>query len=277
MKPLTSDVKKKQERNRMNTKEKLCSGEPVFMVKLLYQDPALFELVGMLGFDCVWICNEHIGIDPSRMESLIRACRISGMDAVVRVKPANYQALLHPLEFGAKGIMCPRVQDADEVRELVRNIKFYPEGRRGVDGVNAEAGFGLIPFQEYLVRANRENFLIVQIEDPEAVEHIEEIAAVDGVDVLFVGPADLSLNLGIAGQFCHPKMMDVYERVCNACRKYGKTAGLSCAFDKIPEFMEQGFRFFVGGADYLVIRNGYMNLREQLLKNGFTMRPVAAP
>ena len=250
MKPLTSDVKKKQERNRMNTKEKLCSGEPVFMVKLLYQDPALFELVGMLGFDCVWICNEHIGIDPSRMESLIRACRISGMDAVVRVKPANYQALLHPLEFGAKGIMCPRVQDVDEVRELVRNIKFYPEGRRGVDGVNAEAGFGLIPFQEYLVRANRENFLIVQIEDPEAVEHIE---------------------------FCHPKMMDVYERVCNACRKYGKTAGLSCAFDKIPEFMEQGFRFFVGGADYLVIRNGYMNLREQLLKNGFTLRPVAAP
>ena len=166
---------------------------------------------------------------------------------------------------------------ADEVRELVRNIKFYPEGRRGVDGVNAEAGFGLIPFQEYLVRANRENFLIVQIEDPEAVEHIEEIAAVDGVDVLFVGPADLSLNLGIAGQFCHPKMMEVYERVCNACRKYGKTAGLSCAFDKIPEFMEQGFRFFVGGADYLVIRNGYMNLREQLLKNGFTLRPVAAP
>ena len=147
MKPLTSDVKKKQERNRMNTKEKLCSGEPVFMVKLLYQDPALFELVGMLGFDCVWICNEHIGIDPSRMESLIRACRISGMDAVVRVKPANYQALLHPLEFGAKGIMCPRVQDADEVRELVRNIKFYPEGRRGVDGVNAEAGFGLSRFR----------------------------------------------------------------------------------------------------------------------------------
>ena len=109
------------------------------------------------------------------------------------------------------------------------------------------------------------------------MEHIEEIAAVDGVDVLFVGPADLSLNLGIAGQFCHPKMMEVYERVCNACRKYGKTAGLSCAFDKIPEFMEQGFRFFVGGADYLVIRNGYMNLREQLLKNGFTLRPVAAP
>lgn len=62
-----------------------------------------------------------------------------------------------------------------------------------------------------------------------------------------------------------------------ACRKYGKTAGLSCAFDKIPEFMEQGFRFFVGGADYLVIRSGYMNLREQLLKSGFTLRPVAAP
>ena len=259
----------------MTTKEKLKAGESVMMVKVAYQDPAIYEMVGLLGFDCVWICNEHIGIDPSKMDSIIRACRLSGMDAVVRLKPANYMPLLHVLEFGAKGIMLPRTANADEVRRLVRDMKFYPEGARGVDGVNAEARFGLIPYQEYLKRTNAENFLIVQIEDPEAVPHIEEIAAVDGVDVVFVGPADLSLNLGIAGQFEHPKMLEVYERVAAACKKYGNAAGLSCGLDRIPHFQKMGYRFFVGGADYFFLFNGYKELHGKLEDMGFKLKPIA--
>ena len=259
----------------MTTKEKLKAGESVMMVKVAYQDPAIYEMVGLLGFDCVWICNEHIGIDPSKMDSIIRACRLSGMDAVIRLKPANYMPMLHVLEFGAKGLMIPRASGAEEVRRIVRDMKFYPEGARGVDGVNAEARFGLLPYAEYLKRANAENFLIVQIEDPETIPHIEEIAAVDGVDVVFVGPADLSLNLGIAGQFEHPKMLEVYERVAAACKKYNKAAGLSCGLDRIPHFQEMGYRFFVGGADYFFLFNGYKELHGKLEDMGFNLRPIA--
>ena len=107
----------------MTTKEKLKAGESVMMVKVAYQDPAIYEMVGLLGFDCVWICNEHIGIDPSKMDSIIRACRLSGMDAVVRIKPANYMPMLHVLEFGAKGIMIPRASGPEEVRQIVRDMK----------------------------------------------------------------------------------------------------------------------------------------------------------
>lgn len=259
----------------MTTKEKLKTGESVMMVKVAYQDPAIYEMVGLLGFDCVWICNEHIGIDPSKMDSIIRACRLSGMDAVIRIKPANYMPMLHVLEFGAKGIMLPRASGPDEVRRIVRDMKFYPEGARGVDGVNAEARFGLIPYPEYLKRTNAENFLIVQIEDPETLPYIEEIAAIDGVDVVFVGPADLSLNLGIAGQMEHPKMIEVYERVAAACKKYNKAAGLSCPLDRIPHFQEMGYRFFVGGADYVLLFNGYKELHGKLENMGFNLKPIA--
>ena len=215
--------------------------------------------------------------DPpcSKMDSIIRACRAGGLDAVVRLKPANYIPMLHVLEFGAKGLMIPRISGPDEVRQIVRDMKFYPEGTRGVDGVNAEARFGLIPYQEYLKKANAENFLIVQIEDPETLPHIDEIASIDGVDVIFVGPADLSLNLGIAGEFEHPKMMEVYEKVAAACKKYNKTAGLSCPLDRIPFFQEMGYRFFVGGADFVFLHNGYKQLHEQLENMGFKMKPAA--
>jgi 4-hydroxy-2-oxoheptanedioate aldolase len=136
--------------------------------------------------------------------------------------------------------------------------------------------FGLeLPKTLLLKKTNAENFLIVQIEDPETIDHIEEIAAVDGVDVVFVGPADLSLNLGIAGQFEHPKMQEVYERVAAACKKYNKTAGLSCPLDRIPHFQEMGFRFFVGGADYVFLFNGYRELHKKLEGMGFQLKPEA--
>ncbi|MFA6724898.1 MAG: aldolase/citrate lyase family protein [Lentisphaeria bacterium] len=256
----------------MSTKTKIKSGQPVYMVKVHYQDPALYELVGLLGYDCVWICNEHVGIDAAKMDGIIRACRISGMDAVIRIKPANYQPMLHVLEFGAKGIMLPRAQNAQEVEKVVSDMKFYPQGRRGLDGVNAEAAYGLTPMREYIAKANEENFLIVQIEDPETLPHIEEIAALPGVDVLFVGPGDLSMNLGIAGEFEHPRMLQIYEQVVAACQKHGKAAGIPCRPDKLPQYMEYGFRFFAGGADYHFIRNGYTELRAQLEQLGISLR-----
>ena len=259
----------------MGTKAKLQAGESVMMIKIAYQDPAIYEMVGLLGFDCVWICNEHIGIDPSKLDSIIRACRCSGMEAVVRIKPANYMPMLHVLEFGAKGIMLPRASGPDEVRRIVRDMKFYPEGARGVDGVNAESRFGLIPYEEYLKRTNAENFLIVQIEDPETLPHIEEIAAVDGVDVVFVGPADLSLNLGIAGQFEHPKMMEVYERVVAACEKHHKVPGVACGLPRVKHFQEMGYRFFASIGDYSFLFNGFKNLHGQLEEMGFKLRPIA--
>jgi 4-hydroxy-2-oxoheptanedioate aldolase len=254
-------------------RKKLAKKEPVFCFKTLYQDPALVEMIGLFGFDCMWICNEHVGIDPSKMESMIRACRASGIDAMIRTKPGTYKDLLHPLEMGASGIMLPRVKSAGEVRQVVKDMKFYPRGRRGIDGVNADAGFGLMDFKNYLEFANDNNFLLAQIEDPEVVDHIEEIAEIDDVDILFVGPGDLSTGMGIPGEVDHPEIVKVCERVAAACLKNGKAAGMACSnLGMVEKYLDMGFLFLSGGSDYKMMRTALFDLREKIIDLGFQVR-----
>ena len=256
-------------------RKKLTNKEPVFCCKTLYKDPSLIELAGLIGFDCLWICNEHIGLDPSQMENIIRACRISGIDAMIRTKPGTYRDLLHPLEMGASGIMLPRVKNAQEVRQVVKDMKFAPLGRRGADGVNIDADFGLMNFKDYLKKANDNNFLVVQIEDPETLEHIEEISEVEGVDVIFIGPGDLSIGLGVPGEIEHQQVQKAAQRVAAACRKNGKVAGIACgSLEMVQKYRDQGFLFLTGGSDYKIIKNGLLELREQVLDLGFTLRDI---
>src|SRR5690606_23615051 len=119
-----------------------------------------------------------------------------------------------------------------------------PLGRRGYDGVHAEANYGHLPSAEYTVEANRENFLIVQIEEPEVVPHIDAIAALPGVDVLFVGPGDLTLSLGKFGQTEDPEVQAILRQVADACRRHGKVAGIPCSAEQVPAYQALGFRFF---------------------------------
>src|SRR5687767_11336613 len=164
---------------------RLASGSTIFTAKTSYHNSDVIGLMGSFGFHGVWICLEHTLSDPSRVYSLIQSCQLANADAIVRVKPGNYADLLWLLEAGARGIMLPRVREAEEVREIVAAMKFPPLGRRGVDGIGPEANFGRMPMVEYFAEANRENYLIVQIEDPDVIPHIDAIAAVPGVDVLF--------------------------------------------------------------------------------------------
>lgn len=250
-------------------REKLERGEPVYTVKVAYQDPALYELVGNVGFDCIWVCNEHIGINPSTMDSIIRACRVSGIDAMVRTKPGSHRDLIQPLEMGASGLMLPRIKNADEVRAVVEECKFPPIGMRGIDGISADADFGLLSLKEYMKRANENTFIMIQIENVEVIDYIDEIAAIEGVDILFVGPADLSLSMGCPGEFNHPKIQEVCKKVVKACKKYGKTAGIPCgATDKINDYLEQGFKFLCGASDYRLIKNGFLKEKQEVEQLG---------
>lgn len=256
-------------------RRKMANNEPIFCVKLNYKDPDIFELVGQLGFDCVWICNEHLGFDPSMMANLIRACRTSGIDAMIRTKPGDYRDILHVLEMGAKGIMLPRTKDAAEARQVVSDIKFSPLGKRGFDGVNAEAGFGQLGFKEYMKFANDNNFLMVQIEDKETIDHIEEIAEIEGVDAVFVGPADLSINLGFPGEVNHPELMKVCERVIKACEKNGKYAGRPCGkHEDMQGLLDMGFKFITYGSDFRAINSFFRETRDFAINSGFKLRDI---
>ena len=240
-------------------RKKLTSGDPILTAKSCYTDPELVELIASAGFDAVWLCLEHRRIDPSMMYSLIQACRLGGADALVRVKPANHADLLWLLEAGVRGIMLPRVRHPDEVREVVAAMKFFPQGRRGSDVIHADAAFGRASLADYTVAANRETFLVVQVEEPEVVPQLDVIAAMPGVDALFVGPCDLTLGLGQMGPFDGPEVMKIVDAVAAACARHGKRAGIPCVADQAAKYRALGFTFLNVISDYRCVTHGLKN------------------
>jgi 4-hydroxy-2-oxoheptanedioate aldolase len=254
-------------------KRKLRDGKPVLAAKSNFMSPRIVEMMGLVGFDCLWICNEHLSLDMRDLDHAILACRASGMDTMLRRNVAGYHDLLQPLELGVHGFMIPRVRSVEYLRKIVEYVKFPPAGRRGLDGVNADAEFGLLPVAEYTRRANDETFIVAQIENPEALDILDGIASIDGIDVLFVGQGDLSLALGIPGQVRHDSIIRATEKVLEACAKHGKTAGIpALSAEDAQKLMSKGFRFFTTGADYRFIRNGLLALRKDFSEIGFTFR-----
>ena len=243
--------------------QKIKQGANVVCAKACYQDPELVELIASSGFDAVWICLEHKRMDPATVYALIQACRLGGADALIRVRPSNYTDLLHLIEAGARGIMLPRVRHPDEVREVVNAMKFPPLGCRGYDGIHAEADFGRAAPNNYLASANAGNFLVVQIEEPGVVPHIDAIAAMPGVDVLFVGPSDLTLGLGKFGQTDDPEVRAILQNVADACRRHGKVAGIPCAPEQVQGYHDMGYRFFNVISDYRCVINGMKTARAE--------------
>jgi 4-hydroxy-2-oxoheptanedioate aldolase len=164
------------------------------------------------------------------------------------------------LDLGAAGVMFPMVNDADQARTAVASMRYPPGGVRGMTSLSPPTGYGASA-REYFERANRELVTVVQIETPKAVENAAEIAAVDGVDVLFVGPLDLSANMGIAGEFGSPLLRDAYLKVGAACRKSGKAAGtLLGKPEQIGAFIDDGFTFLGLGSDGGVLADGLRSL-----------------
>ena len=237
-------------------RQKIARGEAVFTAKACYADPELVELMASTGFDAIWICLEHKRIDPALMYALIQACRLGGADALVRVKPANHADVLWLLESGARGLMLPRVRHPDEVREVVAAMKFFPQGRRGADVIHTDSDFGRMALPDYIQSANRETFLVVQIEEPDVVPHLDAIASLPGVDALFVGPGDLTLGLGQTGPLDGPEVMQIVGAVAEACRRHGKRAGIPCAADQVGKYRALGFTFFNVISDYRCVTHG---------------------
>ena len=245
-------------------RQKITQGKPAWCAKACYNDPELVELVGAFGFDAIWICLEHKRLDPSAIYALIQACRLAGADAIMRIKPANYSDLLPLLEAGARGIMLPRVRELEEVRRVVAAMKYPPLGRRGFDAIHADARFGLGSPTDYMAEANRETVLLVQIEEPEVIPHLDAIAALPGVDVLFVGPADLSLGLGKFGQPEAPEVTAVLKQVAEACGRHGKVAGIPCAPAQVERYYDLGYRFFNVLSDYRCLLDGFNQAKTKL-------------
>lgn len=221
-------------------------------------DPWLTEVVGRIGYDCVWFDMEHRSFGPDKIDPLSLACRATGMDLMVRICKNGYHSAMQALEFGANGLMIPHIRSAAEARQWVEWVRFPPLGRRGLDGAGADADFGLADTLEHIRHSNQEVFLALQIEDREAVEAIDEIAAVPGFDLFFVGAGDLSLSYGIPMQFHHALIEAALDRVAAAAARHGKWWGIPTGTPADAQrVLDRGGRMITAGGDHFLLVNGF--------------------
>jgi 4-hydroxy-2-oxoheptanedioate aldolase len=208
-------------------KERLTAGQIVRTMHVTGMINArAVEMAGCVGkFHGIWVDQEHSAVSHAQLEMILIACRAAGIDAFARVAPTDYATVMRPMETGCSGVMIAQVRTMAEVKQSVQWAKYPPVGIRGFFGTNAETCFGNVDMATHIANANRDRWLAIQIETPEAVEIVDQIAATDGVDWLFVGPADLSVTLGVPGNFLHAKCIDALKRVSAACKKAGKAWG----------------------------------------------------
>jgi 4-hydroxy-2-oxoheptanedioate aldolase len=238
--------------------QKLRAGEIVRVAGMSrLSDPWLAQVIGWSGYDVIWFDMEHRSFDYSVIDPLSLACRHVGIDLMVRILKTGYTAPMRALEFGATGLMIPHCMDAAEARQWVEWTKFPPLGKRGFDGAGADADYLFADPLEYMKHANEETFLVLQIEDKEAVEHVEEIAAVEGVDLLFIGTGDLSISYGVPLQGQHPLMQKAIDRVAAAAARYGKFWGMPSGTPEAAQsLVDRGARFITCGGDHGALVSG---------------------
>ena len=204
----------------------------------------LIHVLGMNGgFHGLWFDLEHVGFSSQELEITTMAAREHGLDTFCRVAPTDYATVTRCLEAGSSGVMAAQIFTAAQAEEFVRWSKFAPRGWRGLNTGGWDAKFTLIPAAEYTRKANEETFVAIQIETLSSVDQCEAIAAIDGVDALFVGPSDLSQSLGVTGQFFHEKCLAAIDQVALACRNTGKPwAAVTFNPEHAAMLMEKGCR-----------------------------------
>ena len=186
------------------------------------EDPAMIEAMGRAGMDFVILDLEHGPNSIRSLQPLLRAAELTGMTTIVRV--ANVEQIAPALDIGAAGIQVPQVSAPDEIRAAITAARYAPQGRRGVCRYVRAAGYSSIDRREYFRLAN-EALIVIQVEGAAAIERLDELLDVAGVDVLFVGPYDLSQSLGITGEVKHPSVIAAVEQIAAKATARGVTVG----------------------------------------------------
>jgi len=237
---------------RNNTvKAMLAAGQvPLGTFVFEFNTPGIARIIAEAGADFVVFDMEHTGWSVETIRTLLATVRCTTLVPLVRVPTTEYDFIARVLDMGAMGIMVPMVESAEQARAIVAAAKYPPEGRRGAAFGIAHDDYAGGDIPEKIRSANREGLLLAQIETAAGVKKVDEIAAVPGIDVLWIGQFDLSLSLGIPGELAHPQLIAAMDQVVAACQRHGKTAGIMAP--DLPtgrELLKQGFRMLSYSGD----------------------------
>jgi len=232
------------------SRKKLENGEAVYGLFFRYAEPSLAEHVAMQGWDFIIFDAEHGSLEARDIEGLCRAAELHGVTPIARVTTNEPSTILRFLDAGAHGVQVPWVNTAEAVEQVVRSVKYGPRGLRGLAG-SRQGGWGNTEsLADFTARANRETMVIIHIETTDAVAAVEDYTTIDGVDVLFIGPTDLSHSLGHPGNPGHPEVKEAMERVADVVTKSDKTLGIYAGTPEFAaEWYDKGARYFTSGVE----------------------------
>ena len=244
---------------------KVRAGQPARLAKMGYFLPPFVAYAAKLGFDGIWLDMEHFNFDDREVQALMAFFHLYDIDWVVRPPTREKARLYRYLEDGATGFVIPHVNDVETARDLVQSVKFPPVGDRGIHGRGLEANFGLDGKEALVENALHETFILVQIETPGALAQAEAMAAIPGVDGLYVGPADLGLRLKLLPEAEQIHVNNAIDQVSRICRQQGKLWGsLAATEDDLVLQRDLGSQFIVWGEDARILPPGLTAAKEDL-------------
>ncbi len=246
-----------------NFRNKIASGKPVFGPFMKTCDPGFVEAAGYAGMDFAILDMEHGPISIQSMQNNIRAAQVSGVLPVVRVPEITEEAIGKALDIGAAAVEIPQISTAEEAELAVRLAKFAPRGERGVCRFVRAAHYSAMDRNVYFESAN-DTIVIAQIEGIEAVKNLDSILDVEGIDILFIGPYDLSQSLGIPGQTTHPRVIEEMNKIVGAAKKKGVVIGtFTDSSETMKMWMKAGVQYISYSVDMGIFYESCKRLTEQ--------------
>lgn len=242
-------------------KQRLAAGNLIIGTFVKTPSPIIVEVLSRTPLDCLCLDAEHAPFDRLAIDGCLLAARAGQTDILVRVPTATGEHILNALDGGATGIVAPHIRNAEEATALVRAAT-YGRGGRGYAGSSRAAGYTTTSMAEHLANSVARTVVIAQIEDPEAIDDIDAIASVAGIDALFIGRVDLTVAYGADSQD-DPHIVAVVERICAAGKRHGRPVGMFLArASDIPYWRERGATLFMLGSDHSFMLAGAAALVE---------------
>jgi 2-keto-3-deoxy-L-rhamnonate aldolase RhmA len=239
------------------TKARLKSGETCIgtMIREI-RSPQVVQLMSASGWDFIIVDTEHGFIGVETLADFASVARGEEMTLLVRVPDNLYHLLARPLDFGIEGVICPHVDSRSQAERIVKAVKYAPLGDRGVSVSGIATAYRATGSKAYLDEANANTFIGVQIESVAALEKLDDIFSVKGVDAAFIGPEDLSQSMGIPGEVSHPRMLAAYQRVIDSANLHGVAPGVHFRdIAMLKEWMSRGMRFVAYKTDFRLLQD----------------------
>ena len=230
-----------------------------------FRNPEVARVLAAAGFDFLLIDNEHSAYSLETVNDMIRAAKPTGLVPIVRVPEAEYYLIARRLDIGAQGVMIPRVETRETVELVVRSVKYPPMGARGYGVRVIHTDHEKVSIKEAIEHFNEDTLVVIQIENKTAIDHIDELMSVEGVDVGLIGPSDLSISLGVPGEPNHPRMIEYIEKMVEGCIRNGVAPGIHIPdMDALRRWSAKGMRFLAYSNEIGLLRQAATAAVEQM-------------